>query len=67
MHISISRYGGMEEQFTEMKRTLNNNEELMTQMKDHHNKELRQGESTRKDLIDQNAILHGQVEKVCGY
>ncbi|XP_057291201.1 nucleoprotein TPR-like isoform X3 [Hydractinia symbiolongicarpus] len=64
LHTSNSRYGGMEEQFTEMKRTLKNNEELMTQMKGHHNKELRKGESTRKDLIDQNAILHGQVEKL---
>ena len=59
------RYGGLEERVSEMKQTLESNDKLMQQMKDHHRQELRKGEVARKDLIDQNAILHGQVEKVC--
>ena len=49
---------------SEVNRTLDNNNKLMDQMKHHHQIELRKGETARKDLIDENAILHSQVEKV---
>jgi len=59
-----SRSSSLEEQTAEMRMTLSSNEELIKQMREHHHHELRQGEIARKDLIDQNAILHGQVEKL---
>ena len=47
-----------------MKQTLASNQQLIKQTAEHNKQELRKGEMARKDLIDQNAILHGQVEKV---
>lgn len=64
MRVLKSRSSSLEEQTAEMRMTLSSNEELIKQMREHHHHEQRQGEIARKDLIDQNAILHGQVEKV---
>ena len=36
----------------------------MEQMKQHQQQELKKGTQVRKDLMAQNSILHGQVEKV---
>ena len=47
-----------------MKQTMASNQQLIKQTAEHNKKELKKGELARKDLIDQNAILHGQVEKV---
>ncbi|XP_065676121.1 nucleoprotein TPR-like isoform X1 [Hydra vulgaris] len=51
-------------QISEINKNLENNNNLMEQMKHHHQIELRKGEIARKDLIDENSILHSQVEKL---
>lgn len=58
------QHEGSDAQLSEMALNMKNNEQLMEQMKNHHQNELKKGEQVRKDLISQNSILHGQVEKV---
>ena len=54
----------MDDKLNSMSAAKNNSENLMEQMKQHQQQEFKKGEQVRKDLIAQNSILHGQVEKV---
>ena len=54
----------MDDRLGSMTAAKNNSEKLMEQMRQHQQQELKKGEQVRKDLIAQNSILHGQVEKV---
>ena len=54
----------MDDKLNSMSAAKNNSENLMEQMKQHQQQEFKKGEQVRKDLIGQNSILHGQVEKV---
>lgn len=57
----------MDDKLNSMSAAKNNSENLMEQMKQHQQQEFKKGEQVRKDLIGQNSILHGQVEKVKKY
>ena len=54
----------MDDELSSMRAGKNNNDKLMEQMRQHSQQEVKKGEQVRKDLIAQNSILHGQVEKV---
>ena len=64
LKVYTQRVNGLEDRLKEITAKLTSNEQLMEQMRNHHSQEVRKGEVARKDLIDQNAILHSQVEKL---
>ena len=54
----------MDEELSSLRQAKTNSETMLQQLQQHKQQELKKGEQVRKDLIAQNSILHGQVEKV---
>lgn len=59
-----NRFAGMDVELSSLRQGKANSDVLLQQMQQHKQEELKKGEQVRKDLIAQNSILHGQVEKL---